>query len=421
MSVRNAVLAPCGIRHVAMTPPFTAIVAEPGERAVYAVFWRKGRPAGGQVLLRGELPVPAEAVSTLAAVAAGRSVATTMSEWAERSEAGASENDTADETPTPPSSLAAVSVVVCTRDRVQDLSRCLASLKRCAPAPAEIIVVDNAPVDDETEAAVRLHPGVRYVREPRPGLSHARNAGIRAAAGAVIAFTDDDVEVSTSWIARIAAPFADPEIACVTGIVLPADLSGDAACLFEFTIGAFGKEFRKRRYDQTFLEKKWWRALDVWRIGAGANMAIRREVFAKVGLFDPRLGAGASGCSEDSEFWFRLLHNGHVCLYDPAAVVYHYHRPDRTGLARQLRAYSRGHVVALFVQYAQDRRLNHLVRVFAIMPWYYVMSTARALRQRDRDNLAVLLPQFLGWLGSPFSALRWLRRGGPPRLIEHRQ
>lgn len=418
MTGQTSGLAPCGVRHVPMIAPFTPIVAEAGERAVYAVFWRKGRPAGGQLLLRGELPVPAAAVPTLAAAASGRSVAMMTPGLEEESE-GESERETkekATETSSIQRVLPSVSVVICTRDRAPDLHRCLVSLSRCVPAPGEIIVVDNAPDDDASEAVVRLHPAVRYIREPRPGLSHARNAGVRASSGAIVAFTDDDVEVSAEWIARIAAPFSDSEIACVTGIVLPADLSGDGACLFEFTIGAFGKEFRRRRYDRAFLQREWWHAPDVWRIGAGANMALRREIFAKIGLFDPRLGAGASGCSEDSEFWFRLLHRGHVCLYDPAAVVYHYHRPDRIGLSRQLRAYSRGHVVALFVQYAQDRRPCHLVRAFVILPWYYLKSAIRALRQHDRDRLALIVPQLRGWLESPIHALRWLRRDGPPRL-----
>ena len=410
MSGQPSGLAPCGLRHVPMTAPFAPITAAAGERAVYVVFWREGRPAGGLVLLAGELPVPAAAVPALAAAAVGRSVAI-MTPEPEKETEGASEDDAGGS-----GSLPTVSVVVCTRDRAEDLNRCLVSLSRCTPAPAEIIVVDNAPTNGTTEAVVRLHPGVRYVREPRAGLSHARNTGVRTAAGSIIAFTDDDVEVSTDWIVRIAAPFADPEGACVTGIVLPADLSGEAACLFEFTVGAFGKEFAPKRYERTFLDREWWRAPDVWRVGAGASMAIRRQAFAEVGLFDPRLGAGASGCSEDSEFWFRLLQAGRVCIYDPAAVVFHHHRSDLTGLSRQLRAYTRGHVVALFVQFAQDRRPCHLVRVFGIMPWHFLKTTIRALRQRDRARLAVVVPQFRGWFESPIHALRWLRRDGPPRL-----
>lgn len=400
MSGRPADLAPCGLRHVSLGGPFVPIEAASGERAVYTVFWRHGRAAGFRIFLASELPVPATAVPTLAADSAGPIVA------AEGEAAFAA----------PPSLTVSVSAVICTRDRPEDIARCLASLGRCMPPPSEVIVVDNAPRNDATARAVHAFAHVRYVREDRPGLSHARNAGIEAATGEVIAFTDDDVELPEDWIARLAAPFTDPEVAGVTGLVLPADLSGEAACLFEFGIGGFGYVLHRRRFDRDYLRTSWWRPPDVWKMGAGANMAVRRAALADVGLFDPRLGAGASGCSEDSEFWFRLLRAGHVCIYDPAAVVFHIHRGDRPALFRQLRAYARGHVVALFVQFAQDRHPAHLIRAFALMPWYYLQLTFRALRARDRDLLALVRPQFLGWLEGPFHALAWSRRGGPPRF-----
>jgi GT2 family glycosyltransferase len=395
----RAGLAPCGIRHVDLDAPLGPLTAAVGERAVYAVFWRQGRPVGWRLMLAGELPAPASATPAVAADAAGKSAA--LDGW-----------DAAPAADARPS----VSVVVCTRDRPHDLRRCLASLLACDPPPEEIIVVDNAPQGPETSAVVRGAGRARYVSEPRPGLSHARNAGVRAATGDVIAFTDDDVEAPRDWIARLAAPFAEPEVACVTGFVIPAVLETEAACLFEFEIGGFGHETTRRRFDAAFLRRGWWRSPDVWKIGAGANMAIRRDAFAEVGLFDPRLGAGASGCSEDSEFWFRLLRAGRVCRYDPAAVVYHHHRADRPALARQLRAYARGHSVALFAEFAQDRRICHLVRAFAIMPVHHLRMGFRAALRGDRTRLALIAPQLRGCLEGPFSALRWMRRPGPPPL-----
>lgn len=326
MNNQSRELAPCGVRHVAITAPFEPITAEAGERSLYVVFWRHGRPIGSRLLLAAELPVPAVAVPALAADAAGRAEAMN-----ERVEAPSEKLG-------PPRR---VSVVVCTRDRPEDLRRCLTALVRCTPAPAEILVVDNAPTNDVGAQVAQAFPAVRYIREPRPGLSHARNTGTQAAVGEIVAFTDDDVEVAPDWIARGAAPFDDPAVACVTGVVLPASLSEDAACRFEFEIGGFGKELASRRFDAAALDRGWWRAPEVWKIGAGANMMVRRQVFAEIGLFDPRLGAGASGCSEDSELWFRLLRAGRVCRYDPAAVVFHHHRPDWPALAPAPRLRSR--------------------------------------------------------------------------------
>lgn len=399
MNVRPAQLAPCGIRHIPLDAPLQVLTCKDGENGLYLLVWDEGRPVGWRILVASELPVPTPALSVLIATAAARHLATP-----------------APVTVQTPAERPTVSVVVCTRDRPDALRRCLASLAACHPPPDEIIVVDNAPVTDATAAIVAGTLGVRYLQEPCPGLSHARNAGACAASSEIVAYTDDDVEVRSDWIHRLAMPFADPAVACVTGSVIPADLGSEAACLFEFEIGSFGRELSPRRFDASFLHRSWWKSPDVWTIGAGANMAIRRAAFGRIGLFDTRLGAGASGCSEDSEIWFRMLRAGLSCQYDPGVVVFHHHRSDRQGLYRQLRDYARGHIVALFVQFGQDRRPCHLVRAFAVMPWYYMKLALRAWRQGDRDRLALVAQQIMGCAAGPIHALRLLRGDRPPLL-----
>ena len=90
--------------------------------------------------------------------------------------------------PQPPS----VSVVICTRDRPEELRRCLASLPAQTLRPLEVIVVDNASSGEATRTAA-LNAGVVYVREDRPGLDYARNTGAATARGEIVAYTDDDV------------------------------------------------------------------------------------------------------------------------------------------------------------------------------------------------------------------------------------
>src|SRR5262249_59818429 len=102
---------------------------------------------------------------------------------------------------------AGVSVVVCTRDRPEALARCLASLRSSRARPRELLVVDNASSGDGTQRVVAGIPGVRYLREPRPGLAIARNTGVRATTGALVAFTDDDVVVDPNWLSHLARPF----------------------------------------------------------------------------------------------------------------------------------------------------------------------------------------------------------------------
>jgi GT2 family glycosyltransferase len=247
----------------------------------------------------------------------------------------------------------------------------LASLERLVYAPWEIVVVDNGP-DAATRAVVERVAGAVYVVETRPGLSAARNAGIRRAQGSVLAFTDDDALVQPTWLERLCAGFEERRVLAVTGLVLPASLESPAQRLFEKGLGGLGRGFHDRSFGRAFLERTKQYGTPVWNLGAGVNLAVRREAFDLVGLFDERLGAGASGCSEDSELLYRLLAAGYECRYRADAVVRHHHRPDLPALEQQMRDYARGHVAALFVQFARHRHAGNLRRAFSIVPLYFL-------------------------------------------------
>jgi GT2 family glycosyltransferase len=145
-------------------------------------------------------------------------------------------------------------------------------------------------------------------------------------------------------------------------------------------------------------------------------MAFRREVFASVGLFDERLGAGASGCSEDSEMWYRLLAAGHSCRYEPTAIVFHRHRETLDGLRSQMRAYARGHVVALFVQYWRHGDAGNLRRAFGQIPRWYLVLLWRGLRGGFGVRQRLLRDEVAGWLAGLGAALRLRRRDAPPTI-----
>jgi GT2 family glycosyltransferase len=302
-----------------------------------------------------------------------------------------------------------VTVVICTRDRTEWLARCLAALGRSTAQPAEVIVVDNAPSSDGTRVLVGRTPGVRYVLEPRPGLDVARNAGLRAATTEFVAYTDDDAEAHRDWTWRIRQAFDDPSIVAVTGLVLPAELDTDAQVLFEDHAG-FGRGYARRDFDPDFLarHRRW--GAPVWEIGAGANMAFRRGAVAAVGGFDERLGAGAAGCSDDSEMWHRLLETGGRCRYEPTAVVHHHHRRTHEELLQQMYFYMRGHACALLVQFERHRGRGDLARLFLVLPKWYGTTAAkvlvRRLRGAPRAADALLAPQVRGWLAGVLFYLR---------------
>lgn len=276
-----------------------------------------------------------------------------------------------------------ISVVVCTRDRPAELKRALAALTRLDPAPSEVLVVDNAPTSRAAEDVVARFPGIRRVVEPRPGLARARNAGVRATTGDVVAFTDDDVDVAPGWVGRLVGAFTGPEVMAVAGLVLPSRLDTEGEVLFETHLGGFGQGYRARIFDRRFFEGMRPLGPTVWRIGAGANMAMRRTVFDRLGGFDERLGAGAAGCSEDSELWYRVLAEGWVCRYDPSAVVWHRHRGDIQALRRQAFDYLRGHVTALFVQYGRHHNVGDLRRALVGLPSWYGRRLLRAAVAAD--------------------------------------
>lgn len=289
-----------------------------------------------------------------------------------------------------------LSVVICTRDRPAMLAACLDSLTAQRCPPGQVVVVDNAPSASAREVAAGRN-GVTYVHQPRPGLSIARNAGIAAASGEIVAFTDDDVELPDNWTGEIVRAFEDPSVDAVTGLVLPARLDTAAQRAFELDLGGFTQRYVPLRFDARFLEATRAMGPQVWRIGAGANMAFRRAVFAALGGFDERLGAGASGCSEDSEYWYRILAAGGVCLYEPRAYVRHHHRRTWPELRAQYRAYMRGHVSALVVQADRYGPSGDATRIFKQLPIYFAKTALGALQTLSGWRLALLAHEVTGW------------------------
>ncbi len=390
------------IRHIDLDAPAGILTPECGADGVLAIFWWHDLPLGRRLFTSGELPVPAAAVPALAAAACAPAIAARGVLAPEQIPVSAM-----------PKPAPRVSVVVCTRDRPVELARCLDSLLACDPAPDEIIVVDNDPKRNSTRQTVEAKPFVHYVAEPRPGLSSARNAGIAAASGEIVAFTDDDVTVAPGWLGPIVAGFADPAVGAVTGLVLPASLDTLAAAAFELTYGGLAGGLVPARYDASFLLSPATPATDapaVWRIGAGANLALRRAVFGAVGTFDERLGAGAAGCSEDSEMLHRLLMAGWVCAYDPAAIVYHRHRNTISALRSQLRAYMRGHVAALLVQFGQSRAVGNLIRAFVALPIWFALVFLGSFWRRTPLRRAMLPWEVLGMAEGWVVLLRHRRR-----------
>ena len=245
---------------------------------------------------------------------------------ADRLAAGRVQDRTAPVPPPAPYGAGDVTVVVCTRDRPDLLVDCLAALGRLDPAPGQLLVVDSASTTGRTAEVARA-AGVRVVREDVPGLDRARDRGWRAATRPLVAYVDDDARVDPAWAGQLAAAFA-PGVGLVTGLVLPAELVTHAQQVFERD-GGMAKGYVRRAWRDDGPGSP---VLQAHRLGVGANCALRRDVLAAVGGFDPLLDVGTpTGGGGDLEMFARVLLAGWTAVYEPRAFVRHVHRRDLAG------------------------------------------------------------------------------------------
>jgi glycosyltransferase involved in cell wall biosynthesis len=213
---------------------------------------------------------------------------------------------------------ATLTVVVCayTLDRWTDLTAALDSLRRQSRGPDEVILV----VDHCAELAARAaaaFDGVRVLpNTERQGLSGARNTGVRAAHGDVVAFLDDDAVADPRWIERLLAVYADPGVLGVGGLVEPAWDRGRPAWFpreFDWVVGCTYRGMPTTRARvRNFI---------------GANMSFRRDVLAGLDGFAPDLGRVGSRPlgGEETELCIRAVRDspGGRLVYEPAAAVRH--------------------------------------------------------------------------------------------------
>jgi GT2 family glycosyltransferase len=215
------------------------------------------------------------------------------------------------------------SIVIPTRERPRYLAVALASVApQARAAGAELIVVDDGALAANAELAVR--EGARYVAlgDPR-GLNAARNAGIEAAAGELIAFVDDDVEVRPGWLdALLAGARAHPDTDVFTGPIR-ARFEGRASR--RRTCGREGPPITHMDLGEGDREVR-----RAW----GANMAIRRRAFEAVGRFDPHRRCWGG---DEEEWQQRLLAAGGRIRYLGAAALDHRRDPRDATLRALMR------------------------------------------------------------------------------------
>jgi len=308
-----------------------------------------------------------------------------------------------------------LTVVVCTRDRPAELGRLLDSLTRQAYERFRVLVVDNGPAGDGTEAVVRSAGEalrVERIVAPVPGLSRARNAAVRAAPGEILAWIDDDETADRYWLAEIARALLDhPEADVVSGAVVPAELETAAQLWFE----EFGGHTKGRGFTPAVFSPATAAVQSplypLPPFGAGANLTTRPSALARIGDFDTALGAGTPAMGgEDTLALTQVLRTGGTIVYQPSALTWHYHRRDLDGLRRQLVGYGTGLTAAYTGLVVRSPAV--LPRLLALVP-----RAARELFGAGGARTATIGPTF------PRELLRANRRGmlrGPGAYLRHR-
>jgi GT2 family glycosyltransferase len=220
-----------------------------------------------------------------------------------------------------------VSVVVCTYNGGRTLRQCLASLRAVDYPAYETIVVDDGSTDD-TAAILGDFPEVRAIRQPNHGLSVARNVGLHAANGDVVAYTDSDCFADPDWLTRLVYRLDQSGAAAVGGPNLTPEDGWLAACV----AAAPGQPTHVLESDQ------------VAEHVPGCNMAFRREALLAIHGFDPVFRTAG----DDVDVCWRLQQSGAWITFAPGAFVWHHRRSTPRAYLRQQAGYGEAEALLRF-------------------------------------------------------------------------
>ncbi len=219
----------------------------------------------------------------------------------------------------PAHALPKVSIVVCSYNGARTLRECLTSLQDLHYPDYEVVFVDDGSKDN-TQEIMKDFPHVRNIVQKNMGLSVARNVGIAAATGEVVAFTDSDCMADRDWLYFLVHTLLSSDFAAVGG----PNISPPATDWIQATVGAAPGSPSHVLLTDTIAEHV-----------PGCNMAYHKWALELIGGFDPEYRKAG----DDVDVCWRLMQRGHVIGFSPAAVVWHYRRFEVRTYFSQQRGY----------------------------------------------------------------------------------
>jgi cellulose synthase/poly-beta-1,6-N-acetylglucosamine synthase-like glycosyltransferase len=264
-----------------------------------------------------------------------------------------------------------ISVIIPAYNATKTLPACLEALQRqtIGAQRYEVIVVDDGSTDGSADVA--RHFGVRLIRQPHRGAAAARNAGVAAARGSIVLFTDADCSPAPDWIEQMIRPLMNPLVDGVKGAYRTRQRS---------LIARFTQLEYEDRYDRTAARE----TIDFVDTYAAAY---RRDVLLAAGGFDEGFPGAAV---EDADLSYRLAAQGHRLIFNPHAIVYHHHPTTLQSYLRRKAIYGYWRV-PVYMRY--PAKTGGDAHTPLVLKWQLLLAA----------TMLVLLP-FAWWL----SPARWM-------------
>ena len=230
-----------------------------------------------------------------------------------------------------PREVPSISVVVCAYNAASTMDDCLASFAKVTYPDFEVIVVDDGSTDETgaiSDHYASIAPYIHVIHQPNLGLSAARNVGLNASRGQIVAYTDSDCSVDPHWLHYMAWAFTDPRFIAVGGPNLaPPEDNRTAACV-AVSPGA---------PTHVLLTD------EIAEHVPGCNMAYRKEYLAGIGGFDATYRAAG----DDVDVCWRLQNEGHIIGFSAAMTVWHHRRNTVSAYLKQQKGYGRAEALLL--------------------------------------------------------------------------